>query len=61
VEDTLFRLQKVGDELAATNGHRGHSTASAFSAGEIYLDARGGRLKPASYYKFERLERTSDG
>jgi hypothetical protein len=61
VENTLSKLQKVGDELAATTGHRGCSAAGAFSSGEIYLDGRGGRLKQSSHYKFERVERTSDG
>lgn len=45
VEDTLFQLQKVGDELAATAGHRCFSAAGAFPAGEIYLEGCGGRLK----------------
>jgi hypothetical protein len=54
VEDTLSQLQKVGDELAATTGHRCCNAAGAFSAGEIYLDGRGGRLSGHRNYKFDK-------
>jgi hypothetical protein len=37
VEIPLSRLQKVGDELAASPGHRRGSVAHAFSTGEVSI------------------------
>jgi len=37
VETTLPYMQKVGDELAATIGHRSFSPARAFSAFEVSI------------------------
>jgi hypothetical protein len=37
LENTLPQLQKVGDELAATAGHRSHSIARAISPRKISI------------------------
>ncbi len=37
LENTLPELQKVGDELAATAGHRGHSIAGVIPPRKVSI------------------------
>jgi hypothetical protein len=54
LENTLFELQKVGNELASSSGHRRCCTAHALSLGETLVALVETNLRIADIEKIQK-------